>query len=81
MMTMSFPHSVARLAFDPTVRRAVQSLPQHAILKIDDRFNELLERLSEGENEFAPDVGAPEAFDGPISSSKFCLAPRTRASL
>jgi hypothetical protein len=63
MMTMSFPHRVARLAFDPTVRRAVQSLPQHSILKIDDRFNELPQRLSEAENEFAPDVGAPKAFN------------------
>jgi hypothetical protein len=61
-MTLSSPNAVARLAFAPLVRRAVQSLPQHFIPETDDRFNQLLERLSGAENGMERDVVPPGAL-------------------
>jgi len=47
---MSISDQVSRLALDPSVRRAVQRLPQHQLANIDDRFNDLLARLSLAES-------------------------------
>jgi hypothetical protein len=51
MMNISTPDQVARVALDPFVRCAVQSLPQHQIVHPDNRFDELLERLAQAERE------------------------------
>jgi hypothetical protein len=50
-MNMTVPDQVVRLALDPSVRRAVQSLPQHQPIQSDDRFDELLGRLAQSERE------------------------------
>jgi hypothetical protein len=53
MMNMTVPDEVVRLALDPSVRRAVQSLPQHQPIQSDDRFRDLLSRLAQSERERA----------------------------
>lgn len=66
MMNISMPDQVARFALDPSVRRAVQSLPQHQIVQPDDRFDELLKRLAQAERE-SGSTGASGHF--PIESA------------
>lgn len=48
-MTTDIANHVARLAFNSTVLRAVHALPQHQPIAADERFNELLNRLSQSE--------------------------------
>lgn len=59
MMNISMSDQVAKLAFDPSVRRAVQSLPKHQLITSDDRFNGLLDRLAQSERDSAS-MDAPE---------------------
>lgn len=51
MMNISMSDQIVRLAFEPSVRRAVQDLPQHQPIQSDDRFNALLDRLAQSERE------------------------------
>jgi hypothetical protein len=42
MMNITIQDEVVRLAFDPSINRAVQSLPQHQPIQSDNRFDDLL---------------------------------------
>ncbi|NLS07773.1 hypothetical protein HGP14_31535 [Rhizobium sp. P32RR-XVIII] len=48
-MTINLSDPVSILAFDPSVRRSIQNLPQHQVLELDDRFEQLVSRLREAE--------------------------------
>jgi hypothetical protein len=64
MMNMSIPDQVVRLGLDPSIRRAVQSLPQHQPIHCNARFDDLLDRMAQSERESAsPDriKGCPAA--------------------
>jgi len=53
MMSVSMSDRVAKVAFDPSVRRMVQGLPQHQLIQSDERFDDLLDRLAQSERESA----------------------------
>jgi hypothetical protein len=60
MMNMSMPDQVVRLVLDPSIRRAVQSLPQHRLIQSNARFDDLLDRLAQAER----DSASPESDEG-----------------
>lgn len=64
-MNISVPDQVVGVAFDPSVRRGVQSLPQHQPINSDDRFDDLLSRLAQSERESA----ALYVSQGPAASA------------
>jgi hypothetical protein len=77
MMT-NFSGPVLGFAFDPTVRRAIQNLPQHQVMDADDRFEQLLERLSEAESNSASPSCTREQGAGASAVAVTCTPPDRR---